>query len=167
MSMGWVFWAFLGASIVHIFEEYKYPGGFPDYLKRANPRFATAITTKFAVVINGLQVVLCVAAMAVGDRNLIFSLSVAGLLLLNALMHIGGTIRTKHYVPGVISAGVIYAPLSLLAFYAFGRAGQISGADLAISLLLGGLYQAVPVAYLIWATRFKRSRTVTTSTMLD
>lgn len=146
--MDWIFRAFLGASIIHMLEEYKYPGGFPDYMKRASPRFASAVTTKFAVVINGLQVGLCVVAIVVGDRNLIFSLSVAGLLLMNGLVHLGGTIRTSSYVPGVLSSVLLYIPLSLFAYVTFAGSGRVSAFEVVASGLLGLCYQAVPVIWL-------------------
>ena len=81
--MTWIFPAFLAASAVHMLEEYGYPGGFPDLMKRMNPRFAAHVTTPFAVLINGLQLLLCAVAIAVGGRPLVFSMSIAGLLFIN------------------------------------------------------------------------------------
>jgi hypothetical protein len=158
MNMDWIFWAFLGASLLHMLEEYKYPGGFPDYMKRTSLRFAPAITTQFAIIINGLQIILCIAAIIVGDRNLLFSLSVAGLLLTNALMHIGGTIRFGRYVPGVLSSVGLYLPLSLFAYVTFAGAERISTADIVASSVLGFAYQAVPVIWLAVSSQAQRWR---------
>jgi hypothetical protein len=160
VNVDWIFPAFLGASIVHMVEEYQYPGGFPDYMKRISPRFAPLITPKFAIVINGLQLVLCGVALAVGDRNLVFSLSVAGLLLTNALMHLGGTIRTKRYVPGVLSGVLLYMPLSLFAYVSFIGAGRVSAVEIVASGLVGLGYQAVPVIWLAVSSRPARKRAI-------
>ncbi len=155
--MEWVFTGFLIASIIHIVEEYVYPGGFPAVMKRTAPRFAPQITTRFAVVINGLQLVLCLVAIVVGQRNLVFSLSVAGLLLINGLVHAGGSIRLRGYAPGVISGLVFYLPLSIYACASFVASGQITASELLVSGVLGLLYQSVPIGYLAVASTMKRA----------
>jgi len=110
-----IFSAFLAVSIFHMGEEYFYPGGFMDVMKRLNPRFAPLVTAPMAIVINGLQLSLCVVAIVVGEKVLVFSMSVAGLLFINGLMHIIGCIRVKGYAPGVITGALLYVPLSVYA----------------------------------------------------
>ncbi len=56
--MDWIFIAFLIASLFHMGEEYVFPGGFTRLMKRLNPPFAPLITTPFAVIMNGLQLIL-------------------------------------------------------------------------------------------------------------
>lgn len=112
--MDWIFWTFLVAGLVHIMEEFGYPGGFLDMVRRLNPRFAPSATVGFVVAINALFLLLCIAGAVVGERSLIVSLSVASLLFFNALMHIGGTIRARGYAPGLISGVLLYLTLSLL-----------------------------------------------------
>lgn len=51
----WILIAFLAASLLHMGEEYFYPGGFMDIMKRLNLRFAPLITVPMAVIINSLQ----------------------------------------------------------------------------------------------------------------
>lgn len=146
--MEWAFGAFLIASLLHMGEEYIYPGGFMDLMKRLNPRFAPLITVEFAVIINGLQILLCLIALMVGRDLLAFSLSVAGLLFINGLIHIIASIRLKGYAPGAITGLVLYLPLSVYAYYFFGHAGQLTVREGITSGLLGLLYQAVPIGYL-------------------
>ncbi len=155
--MDWVFSAFLAVSLVHMGEEYIYPGGFIDLMKRLNPRFAPLITVRFAVIINALQILLCIVALAVGRNNLAFSLSVAGLLFFNGLIHLVGSIRVKGYAPGVITGVVLYLPLSLCAYYLFWSAGQLTLFEGIASGLLGMLYQAVPISYLALASAVRRA----------
>lgn len=146
--MDWVFTALLAVSLVHMGEEYIYPGGFMDLMKRLNPSFAPWVTVRFAVIINSLQLLLCIVALAVGRNNLAFSLSVAGLLFINGLIHIMGSIRVKGYAPGVVTGVLLYLPLSVYAYYLFWSSGQLTLLEGIASGLLGMLYQVVPIGYL-------------------
>ena len=151
--MTWIFPAFLAASAVHMLEEYGYPGGFPDLMKRMNPRFAAHVTTPFAVLINGLQLLLCAVAIAVGGRPLVFSMSIAGLLFINGMVHLGACTRLGKYTPGAITGALLYLPLSIYAYGALIRSGALAPGAALLTGLLGLLYQAVPIAYLAWRSR--------------
>ncbi len=137
-------------------EEYVFPGGFTTFMKRVNPRIAPAVTTPAVVIINGLQIALCILVILVGRNNLTFSTSPAGLLFLNSLVHIGGCIRVKGYAPGVITGTLLYLPLSLYAYYFFGSTGQISFLEGIMSFGLGILYQVIPFAYFALSSVLKR-----------
>ena len=156
--MEWIFGAFLVASLLHMGEEYFYPGGFLDVMKRLNPRFAAFVTAPMAVIINGLQLLLCVVAMAVGKTVLAFSMSVAGLLLINGLIHIVGCIREKGYAPGVVTGVVLYIPLSVYAYCHFVTSGELTLNRVILTGALGLSYQAVPMVYLVIATAKETDR---------
>jgi Protein of unknown function with HXXEE motif len=149
--MDWIFAGFLAASIVHMVEEYFYPGGFMDQMKRFNPRFAPFVTARMAVIINGLQLVLCMLAILVGRNLPIFGMSIAGLLLINGLMHIGGSVKAKSYTPGVVTGVLFYLPLSIYAYVLFIGSSQLTWGGVIITGMLGLLYQAVPISYLALA----------------
>ena len=153
-----IFWAFVVAACIHVVEEFFYPGGYLDTVKRFSPRVEPFATVRFAVLINGLFLILCLVGAIVARQNLVFSLSIAGLLFVNALTHIGGMIRTKRYMPGVVTSILLYVPLSLYAYYSFGTAGQITLAQGMITIILGALYQAIPVGYLAVAGIVKAKR---------
>ena len=155
--MDWMFIAFLAVSLLHMGEEYIYPGGFIDFMKRLNPRFAPLVTVRFAVITNGLQLLLCIVALAVGRNNLVFSLSVASLIFINALVHIVRSIRVKRYTPGVITGVALYLPLSVCAYYLFWASGQLTLFEGIASGLLGILYQAVPISYLALSSVVRRA----------
>jgi hypothetical protein len=155
--MNWIFSAFVVAAVIHVLEEYAYPGGFSDWMRSLNPRFAPWITARFAVIINGLFLLLCVMGAMVASKGLVFSLSVASLLFFNGLIHLAGTIRAKRYAPGIISGVLLYMPLSLYAFYLFASAGRLTLAGSAIAGLVGVLYQAVPIGYLGLSSRARRA----------
>lgn len=149
--MDWVFTAFVAAAVVHVMEEFVYPGGFMDVMRRFNPQFTPFVTARFAVIINGLFLLLCVLAAIVGRNSLVFGLSIASLLFINALAHTGATLRARGSTPGIISSVLLYLPLSVYAYYVFIRSGQMAWPELVASSLLGVLYQAVPVGYLLFS----------------
>ncbi len=146
--MAWIFNAFLVVSLVHVVEEYFLPGGFMNVMKRFNPRFAPLITAPMAVVINGLQLVLCVLAMIVGEGAPVFSLSVAALLYLNGCIHVFTALRLRGYAPGLVSGALLYIPLAAFSYAVFISLDKMNLAQVLISAALGVLYQVVPVAYL-------------------
>jgi len=156
-QMEWIFSAFLVVSMIHIGEEYFYPGGFMDVMKRLNPKFAPLVTAPMAVIINVLQLLLCVVAIAVGKNVLAFSMSVAGLLFINGLMHIIGCVRVKGYAPGAITGVLLYMPLSVYAYYLFISSGQLPLNGVLVTGVLGLLYQAVPISYFVLASAIRRA----------
>jgi len=154
--MNWIFYTFIAAGVLHVLEEYFYPGGFPDFMKRMSPAFAPFITTSFAIVINGLFLVLCILGAIVGRDALVFSLSIASLLVSNGLVHLMGSLRARRYAPGLITGVLLYIPLGITAYSFFWNSGKLSVNQIIISVLLGLAYQIVPVGYLGLRTLLKR-----------
>jgi hypothetical protein len=150
--MDWIFPAFVLAAVLHILEEYVYPGGFPDFMKGMAPRFASSITTEFAVVINGGFLLLCLSAAVFGPSTPVFSLSIAALLFINGLTHFLGSLRLRGYAPGAITGVLLYMPLAVMAYSLFLRSGELSLGQLVLSILLGVAYQAVPLGVLAFAS---------------
>ena len=155
--MDWIFQAFVGAAVLHIFEEYFYPGAFPDFMKRTLPAFAPFITTNFAIVVNGLFLALCILGAMVRMDAPIFGLSIAGLLTFNGLTHLMGSLRARSYAPGLISGLLLHIPLGITAYALFLNSGQLSITQALLSALLGVAYQVVPVGYLGLVSLMRRS----------
>ncbi len=84
----WVFAALPGAAALYIFEEYAYPGGFPDALSRLLPRATPLFTPKFHLWVNSPFFLLCLAGAFIGKANLVLSLSVFGLIFTNGVLPI-------------------------------------------------------------------------------
>ena len=147
--------ALLGAAILHVFEEYGYPGGFPQYLKRRAPALADYVTPGFSITINALLLFTCVAA-TTSLTTPILKLAVAALLGINALMHIAGTIQTKRYVPGVITAVLLYVPLSVTAFTAALHTSSTPVVTALQAIAAGVALQSVPILTLIIAAAVNR-----------
>jgi hypothetical protein len=158
----WVFAALVGAAVVHVFEEYVYPGGFAGALEKLLPRATHLFTRKFHVVVNGLLFVLCLAGAFIGRSNLVLSLSVFGLVFTNAVLHVRGAIVTKRYYPGVISGPLIYIPLAVYAYSIFLSSRQLTWLQGGLSFLVGVLYMGALMVYVliqqVSATGQQRSR---------
>lgn len=155
--MDWIFAAFLGAAGLHVFEEYFYPGGFPDFMKRNSPAFAAFITKDFAILVNGVFLALCALGAILGSDAPIFSLSIASLLVSNGLIHLVGSLRARRYAPGLASGLLLYIPLGITAYALRLSSGQVSGMQVFLSVLLGLAYQAVPIGYLRLASLMRRN----------
>lgn len=141
-------WTIVGASALHVVEEYLYPGGFLCAIREVAPRFTGAATPRFAVLVNGVFLVLVVLAAAIGGRSLLFSLSIAGLVGINGLGHCLGSLRLRRYMPGTVTGAVLYLPLSLAA-YAIAIREEDLGLKVAVAAgVLGLAWNAVPPLYL-------------------
>lgn len=147
--MNWIYWAIVAAGILHVVEEYFYPGGFLEMVKRLNPRYAAGFSIPFAVIFNGLFILLCLAAALLADTCPFFSLSVAGLLGVNALVHSGVAVRGRAYAPGLVSGWLLYVPLAAVAYVQAVASGRFTTGQLIGSFLLGVLYHVMPVAFLV------------------
>ena len=58
-SMTWLWWAPFGATVLHIIEEFVYPGGFAEWDRSYRPTIRNSITTRFHIIINGALLLLC------------------------------------------------------------------------------------------------------------
>jgi len=155
--MNWIFYTFIAAGMLHVLEEYFYPGGFPNFMKRMSPAFAPFVTTSFAIIINGLFLLLCVLAAVIGKSALVFSLSIASLLFTNGLVHILGSMRARRYAPGLITGVLLYIPLGITAYSLFFNSDELSINQGIVSFLLGLAYQVVPIGYLGLASLLRRA----------
>jgi hypothetical protein len=154
--MNWIFQTFVGAAMLHVLEEYFYPGGFPDFMKGSAPAFAPFVTTRFAILINGLFLILCILGAIFGRSALVFGLSIGSLLVFNGLTHLAGSLRAGRYAPGMISGLLLYLPLGITAYVLFLRSGQLSVPQALLSVALGMAYQIMPVGYVGLALLVRR-----------
>ncbi len=129
------------AAIIHIMEEYKC--GWIEWASG----FVAGITRKQFIVINILFLLLCIAAISVAEKNIIFSSSIFSLLLINTIIHIAPTIRQKRYNPGLFSAVLLYIPTGIAGYIHLYRNHLITNQQLLFSALLALLWMSVPFLY--------------------
>jgi hypothetical protein len=155
----WVFTLLPIAAVVHIMEEYLFPGGFAEALRKLLPGASHLFTVKFHILVNVIFILLCFVAAFIGQANLILSLSVFGLIFTNAVLHIRGAIIQKGYYPGVISGMFIYIPIAIYAFSIFINSKQLSWIQAIISFLLGVFYMGILMIYVLTQQRSKSDNT--------
>ncbi len=130
------------SAILHVAEEYFYPGGFLEFGRKNVPKLKQRITVKMAVIVNGLFLLLCGAGVLLADDYPKFALSIAGLVLVNGLLHIFSSIFIKSYAPGLITSILLYLPLSIYIFVN----NNLSPIEIIIFISYGILYHlAVPL----------------------
>lgn len=135
--MEWIFVAILTVSIIHVIEEYM--GGFVDQMKQ----FVPGTDLSQFVSINMTFIVLCFIAVIVGSSNLVYSLSIAALLFINVLFHVGGSIRLRGYNARLVTAVVLYLPVSIYAYYYFWNSGSLTPFEFILSILLGAFWMVI------------------------
>jgi hypothetical protein len=109
----WV-WLFPLAYGLHIAEEYWLH--FPDWVSYHSGSFVS--NTQF-LVLNGVFWLLMVVSVAVirARTSLVWLVAtLAAILGINAALHLVGSLVTRSYSPGSITAAFLYLPLILYAF---------------------------------------------------
>ena len=154
-----LFWAPLFAVSAHIVEEFVFPGGFLAWHRRYRPEHAASITPRFAVVVNGLLLFLCVAVGINGPIPLgvVQWLILAAILVTNAAFHIRAVASTRTYSPGVVTAACLYVPLGVAGTYRLLKTGTASIGIAAAAFLIGGSYPIVSAV--LHRLRSRRRRT--------
>ena len=130
------------SAILHVGEEYFYPGGFLEFGRKNVPKLKQRITVKMAVIVNGLFLLLCAAGVLLAEDYPEFALSIAGLVLVNGLLHIFSSILIRSYAPGLITSILLYLPISIYIF----ASNNFSSGEIIIFISYGILYHlAVPL----------------------
>jgi len=144
-------WLPLGAVLLHLFEEFVWPGGFAEWYRWYRPERAASVTTRFLVWINALFVLMALIPVARGFRpyGVAFWLVVASIAAANGLFHLWAVLRTRRYSPGVVTGCIFYLPLAVFGFVYFWRAGLANVALLLQAAIIGPAYNV----YAAWNHR--------------
>jgi len=167
--MEWIWYVPLLAALVHIFEEFVYPGGFAEWDRAYRPEIRKSITSRFHIIINAALVIACVniALAGYGERLRwgpiqtgsigptrfapVAWLIIVALFFSNAIFHLRGTIKSGKRSPGVISGVVIYIPMAVYGYFYFVSTGLVSP-------WLAGLAALVGSSYHFWAAIMHKRR---------
>lgn len=104
-------WILLLAAFLHVVEEYS--TGFLAWFRRAIPTLARAMTWRWALLINTGFLGLCLASALWEEPPTSLRLVVPSLLVINALLHIAMTVKTREWSPGLATAVLLYLPLGV------------------------------------------------------
>jgi hypothetical protein len=104
-------WLFPTTYAIHLLEEYFVLGGFPRWVRQA---LAIQFSDGEFLAWNGFAFVLmCVGSWLVShdSRFRFIEIALALAVLGNALAHLLGSVLTRTYSPGLITAVVVWVPL--------------------------------------------------------
>ena len=137
----WLPWAPLIAGILHLTEEFVFPGGFPTWY-RAYRTDASSVTTRFLVIVNVVLVIACLNIVQLGHTmpGAIAWLTIMALLSSNGIWHLWASVKSHTYSPGVITGIAIYVPLALFGFSLAIRSGAVPWVTALIAAAIGGSY---------------------------
>jgi hypothetical protein len=155
--MNWIYDGFLIAAILHVLEEFVLPGGFLIFMKKMAPQIAPFATPGFAILINGLFLLLCVIGVWFGRSVPFFGLSIAALVGINGIIHTAGAVRVRGYAPGLVSGVLLYFPLAVIAYVWCLGSGRLTVGQGIGAFFLGAAFQLVPMVYLGIAYLLKRA----------
>ena len=135
-------WALLMVALVHIVEEFLWPGGFLDWYRRYQPSIASSLTRGFAVVINVALLLACIVVGLLGStpRGIALWLTLAALLLSNMGFHLVASLSSRTYSPGLMTALVLYGPLCVYGYVRFLRNGNASVGTACAAFVVGSSY---------------------------
>ncbi len=134
-----LFWLLPVAAILHITEEFIFPGGFVAWYRNYRHAVSSSITATYLVVVNAIFVIACLLPFALGPlRGVALWLTMASVVFVNALFHIRGSIQTGQYSPGVVTSVLMYIPLSIYGYW-FLLSKHYASAGTAVSSALIGM----------------------------
>ena len=137
-------------------------GWLADWDRAYRPEFTASITPRLHIIMNallilaGLQVGLLhrdeqVRVGAVPPAHALAWLTLATLLLSNAMFHLKGSLHTKRYSPGLITGLGLYVPLAIFGYGYFVGTHKASLPIAFLALAIGGSYH-------FWAAMMHRRR---------
>ena len=147
----WVPWAPLAAALLHIFEEFVYPGGFVGWYRRYRVD-VSRITARLLIIINAALLLACwdVAILLRRGVGVPYWLTIAALTGSNGCWHAWASVKSREYSPGTITGIAMYVPLCIYGYYHFLRSG-------AASMTTALIAAAVGCSYHFWSALFHRA----------
>lgn len=144
MTHEYLLWIATAAYAVHAMEEHEY--NWRDWARTVlhlPVDWPTFYVTNFAVVVLGA----CCAM--VGWRLPEFSLVLPALMAINAVVfHILPTVVTRKFSPGLVTAVILFLPISWWAWTGAAADGVLTTRVLLCSLAGGALLMAYPIVLL-------------------
>jgi len=116
------------AVMLHVTEEFLFPGGFIEWYQRLVPSKTKGIRPGYLVWINTFMMAMCVLPFYYGEtlHGVSTWYCVAVIAAINACFHIWGVVKLKQYSPGVITGVLLYIPLFIVGTRQLLLTGAIS-----------------------------------------
>jgi len=144
----WLPWSLLVAAVLHITEEFLFPGGFPAWYRRYNAD-PSRVTRRFLLIINAGLLVACVNVALLGHNpiGVVYWLVMSALLASNGCWHAWASYQSRSYSPGVITGITVYVPLTIYGYIEFVRSGAVPGLTAVIAFFVGASYPLWSAVY--------------------
>lgn len=136
------------AVMLHVTEEFLFPGGFVDwYARLLPPKTLKKNNTGFLVWINTLMMFVCALALYFGNTGLGYTLWYfnAAIAAANACFHLWGAIKLKAYSPGIVTGVLLYIPLLIIGTQQLVCSGAIPLHKAIVAIVLGVGYHVFSV----------------------
>lgn len=126
---------------VHMLEETMY--GWHDWVRKV---FKLQAEWNEFYMVNAVVIVLGASCAMVGWRNPAFALTFPAFMVVNAvLFHIVPVLVTRIFSPGVITAVLLFLPVTTWIYYEAYLDGVLSFSTVAVSSVFGGLLMFFPI----------------------
>jgi hypothetical protein len=140
------------ATIAHILEEWR---GFVAWAQSfASTTYSRRgyVTTHVAAIVLSMMAAFAVRAVpAAWSGLLFFGVFFGPSITCNALFHIGGTVLTRTYCPGVVTSVLLYVPVTVAVVGAALRDGVLSPASLAATMVFAAIFHVAEVGHNVFA----------------
>jgi hypothetical protein len=143
-----LFWGYVAAYVVHILEESVVGENFVEMVRRGFwPEYDWTKFFGFNTLLMSLIVVSIVVYDIAGGAWIIFPLTFVFQMFTNGLWHLGATVITKRYSPGLLTS-VLYWMLGYFVIrYSFLQ-GEIAPPHFVIAVVLGTLITVLMIGSL-------------------
>jgi len=148
VPVSFLFWAFLAAYVVHILDESVLGETFVGMVRRHFwPDYGWEKFFGFNALLIGLIALSNLAYEALGGAWIILPLVFAFQMATNGLWHLGATLVTRTYSPGLLTSVLYWMLFYLLFRYAFLK-GQIRTDHFLVAAVAGTLVTVVMIGSL-------------------
>lgn len=130
-------------SMLHVFEEFVFPGGFAGEFKKMTATINLKITDSWLMVTNILFLGAVTSTLFINRES--YGLSVISIVFINGILHIGKSIQVRRYFPGLITALLFYLPVGVYAFSSY----NLSFRQKMICFVIGVFLHLLPFVLLI------------------
>lgn len=141
-----IYFILLGSAVLHMTEEFLYPGGFADEFKSFVKKLGLEINNYQILIINILFLSLVIFVVFFGNKYPLIGLSAVFLVMLNGAAHIFQTINLKRYFPGVITGTLLYLPAGVLALVYY----DVEVSRKIIAMFIAAVFHLIPFLIIIF-----------------
>jgi hypothetical protein len=139
--MAILFWVLPISEVLHIIEEFIYPGGFRTWYRNYRQHYNVSATPKYLIIVNSVLIILSVLPLFLDtQQGPALWLSMASVVFFNSIFHIQASLRSRRYSPGMVTSILLYIPISIYGYWYFISLHITSEAQAVVSSMTGIVY---------------------------